>query len=197
MREVVEQGAVLADQFRHTFADTFTVLRRLQCIDLFFRQPEYFSEFADDGIALIGAIGGEEGGMFFSIATEDVGGEVVAVLPAEVEVEVGRVLTVGIDETFEIEIEVDGIHVGDAEAIGHDTVGATAATHVEVASALRITNDIPVHEEVSREAEFVDHTQFLLHTVTDIRRHLFSIAVMHAFPGFPFQQYGVYLTYCR
>jgi hypothetical protein len=103
MWKVVHQQTVLANQFRHAFAYTFSVLRVFCKASISsLGRPKNFSEFTNNGFALIGAVGGEQCGMFFSIATENVGGEIVAILPAKVEIEVGRVLSEGINKSFEV-----------------------------------------------------------------------------------------------
>ena len=85
-------------------------------VDLFFRQAEDLSDLADDGVVLEGGIGREQGDVFLAVPAENVRQYLVAFFPGKVEVEVGRIGAVRIDEAFEVEVEVDRIDVRDAQA---------------------------------------------------------------------------------
>ena len=52
-----------------------------QRIDFGFGEAKHFAEFADYGVALKGAIGGQECGAMVFVFIEDVGGNMVSVLP--------------------------------------------------------------------------------------------------------------------
>ena len=64
----------------------------------------------------------------------------------------GRILAVEIDEALEVEVELDGIYIGDAQQIGHNTVGSTTPSHVEVSFAAGVFQDLPVDKEVGNES---------------------------------------------
>jgi len=110
---VFEQGCVF-------FGGVFVEQR----IDFGFGQAKYFAEFADNGIALKGAIGGQKCGAMVFVFVEDVGGYVVSVLPREVEVEVGRTTPMRVDKSLKVEVEVYGIHIRNSKAVGNDGVCA-------------------------------------------------------------------------
>ena len=67
---VFEQGCVF-------FGGVFVEQR----IDFGFGEAKYFAEFSDNGIALKGAIGGQECSAMVLVFVEDVGGNVISVLP--------------------------------------------------------------------------------------------------------------------
>ena len=95
-----------------------------------FGQAEDLAEFAHDRAVLEGVVGAEQGDVF--VAFEDVACDVVAVGPGEVEVEVGRVGPVEVDEPFKIEVQFYGVYVGDAQQVGDEAVGAAAPPNVKV-----------------------------------------------------------------
>ena len=47
-------------------------------------------------------------------------------VPRKINVKVGRRGAFGVQETLEIQIQFDGINIGNAEAIGHHAVGPAA-----------------------------------------------------------------------
>lgn len=55
-----------------------------QRVDFGFGEPKDFAEFADYGIALKGAVGGQECGAMVFVFVEDIGGYMVTVLPGKV-----------------------------------------------------------------------------------------------------------------
>lgn len=147
-------------------------------IDLGGRQAERLAQLAHRAAPLEGGIGGHlrrvevrhAAGRAVGavVLAKNVAEHLVAVLPAEIDVEVGRLLAGRADEALEVEVQLDGVHVGDAQAIGHQAVGTAAAPHVEEAAALRMAHDVVVDEEVADEAHAFDHLQL----VRQARRHL-------------------------
>ncbi len=64
------------------------------------------------------------------VLPEDVGQHVVALVPGEIEIDVGRILPLGVEESLEEEPGAERLDVGDAEAVAHDRVGHRAAAAV-------------------------------------------------------------------
>ncbi len=64
-----------------------------------------------------------------------------------------------IDEAFEIQVQLNGIDIGNAHAVGHDGIGTTTPPYVVKAPELAIADDIMGNEEVLAKAHFVDHLQ--------------------------------------
>ena len=100
--------------------------------------------------------------MFFSVTFENIIGHIISFVPGEVDVEIGRRAAIGIDESFEVEVEFERIYVGDAQVVGYDGVGPTTPPHVVVARRGGIADDVPGDEEVSTKAHFLDDLQFFL-----------------------------------
>jgi hypothetical protein len=53
------------------------------------------------------------------ILPEHVGQDPVALVPGEVEVDVGWILALEVEETLEDEVGAERIHMGDAETVAH------------------------------------------------------------------------------
>ena len=82
------------------------------------------------------------------VVVEDVGGNVVSVLPRKVEVEVGRTTPMWVDESLEVEVEVYGIHIRNPKAVGNHGVSAGATADVEVVVFSGESTDVPIDKEV-------------------------------------------------
>lgn len=67
-------------------------------------QSECFTEFAEDGILLEGAVSSEQGGVFAAVPFEDIVGHIVAFIPGEVDIEVWGGAALGVNEAFEVEV---------------------------------------------------------------------------------------------
>ena len=119
-----------------------------QRIDFGFGEAKYFAEFSDNGIALKGAIGGQKCGTMIFVFVEDVGGNVVSVLPRKVEVEVGRTTPMRVDKSLEVEVEVYRVHIRNPKAVGNHGVSAGATADVEVVVFSGESTDVPIDEEV-------------------------------------------------
>ncbi len=112
------------------------------------------------------------------VALEDVGQDPVALIPGEVEVDVGRVAALGIEKALEQEPGAQRLHVGDAEAVAHHRVGDRAAAAVGGA----VLHDVVHHEEVVGEVLDCDDGQLVLQPVAGDRRHR-AVAPLGALPG--------------
>ena len=98
----------------------------------------------------------------FSVTFENIIGHIISFVPGEVDIEIRWRAAVGIDESFEVEVEFERIYVGDAQVVRYDGVGPTTPPHVVVARRGGIADDVPGDEEVSTKAHFLDDLQFLL-----------------------------------
>ncbi len=89
--------------------------------------------------------------------------DAVAVVHAEVDVEVGHRHAFGIEEALEQQIERQRIKVGDADGIGHQRAGAraTAGPH-RAAVFLGPLNEVGDHQKVSGEAHLFDDAQLVV-----------------------------------
>ena len=91
-------------------------------------------------------------------------------------------MPIEIDEAFEVEVEVDGIYVGDSKQVGNNAVGATATSYVEVAFASCIRSDVPVDEKVGDEVFLFDDFKLLLQASTNLFVGI-VVAVPETFTG--------------
>ena len=98
--------------------------------------------------------------------SEDVGQHVVALVPGKIEIDVGRILPLGIEEALEEEPGAERLDVGDAEAVAHDRVGHRAAAAVGGA----VLDDVLHHQEVVGEALLPDDAELVLQPVAGDRR---------------------------
>ena len=116
------------------------------------------------------------------VTVEDVSGHIVAVGPGKVQIEVGRCFAEEVDEAFEVEVQVYGIYIGDAQAVGDETVGTTATADGEVTLPTGILHDVPVDEKVRHEPFFDDDVELLVDALVDGLVHT-SVPTAHTFEG--------------
>ena len=128
-------------------------------------QAKDFAEFAHHRPVLEGVVGAEQGDVL--VAVEDVACDVVAVCPRKVEVEVGWIGPVEVDEPLEVEVQFDGVDIGDAQEVGDEAVGSAAPADVEVALGPRVGGDVPVDEEVGEKLLFAEDLDLVLHPFED------------------------------
>src|SRR6185437_9407987 len=136
-----------------------------EAVDLFFWQTEHFPQFANDGIVLKRGVHAQQGRVAAAMAFDHIVDDLVAVPVGEVDVEIGWACAVGVEEPFEIEVEVDGVDVRDLETVGDHGIGAAAAAHVIEAPALGITDHVPGDEEIGCKAHLVDDVELFIHPV--------------------------------
>ena len=163
--EIAEDAGVADDGAFH-----FAQPRRVeppagQRVDLVLGQAEHLAELPHHRPVLEGVVGAEQGHVL--VAVEDVARDVVAVGPGEVEVEVGRVGPVEVDEPLEVEVQFNRVDVGDAQEVGDEAVGPAAPADVEVALGPRVGGDVPIDEEVGEEFLFAEDLDFVLHPFED------------------------------
>ncbi len=101
-----------------------------QEIDFFLGQAIDLTQFTEDGSVPEGGHGADEGRVSAPVAFEDIVQHLIPVLPGEVDVKVRGTGPFGIDETLEVEVQVNGIHIGDPQAVGHDGIGPAAPAHM-------------------------------------------------------------------
>ena len=107
----------------------------------------------------------------------------------EVDVEVGRAGAVGVQEAFKIQVQFDGVDIGDAQTIGDDGVGAASAADMVKPAALGIADHVPGNEVVGGETHLVDDVQLFLEAFTGFP--VVAVAKAEPFPGKFLEQYPV------
>ena len=78
------------------------------------------------------------------VFVEDVSGNVVSVLPREVEVEVGRTTPMRVDKSLKVEVEVYWIHIRNSKAVGNNGIGAGASADIEEVVFTGESADVPI-----------------------------------------------------
>ncbi len=141
---------------------------RSQRVDLRRRKAQRLAQLPDGTAPLEGGVGGKLCHMVMPALPLAKTGEhvlvhFVAVLPTEVDVEVRRLFARCAEEALEVEVQLDRVHVGDAEAVGDHAVRAATPAHMEKALAAGEAHDVLVDEEVADEAHALDHVQLVLH----------------------------------
>ena len=101
--------------------------------------------------------------MFSAIPFEEVGKHRIPVLPGEVNVEVGRAGAFGIQEPLKVQVQLDGIHVGDPQTVGHHAVGAAASPHMVEALRKGEPDHIPGDQKIGAKVHLLDDLKLFLH----------------------------------
>ena len=80
----------------------------------------------------------------------------------EVDVDVGHLTPLRVQEAFEEQVVCDGVRIGDAERVGDDRVAGAPPSRVPDAARPGVVDDLLDHEEVLREPHRVDERQLVL-----------------------------------
>ena len=156
-----------------------------QLVDLCLGQPENLAQFPDDPPLLEGNIGAEEGDVVEPF--KNVFGDGLPVFPGKVDIEIRGVGPEQVDKPLEIQIELYGVHIGNAQQVGHDAVCPAATAHIEKPPPTGLAHDIPVDQEIRDKPLLSDQLQLLLQAGIDLRARV-AIAIGHAFPAEPLEQ---------
>ena len=108
------------------------------------------------------------GNGFLAVFFADVLDDLDAAGLAEIDVDIGRGDTLGVEETFEEEAEVEGANIGDAHCVGGERSGsgATAWADGDVVVACPL-DEVCGDEEVGCETEGVDGIDFVFQAFLD------------------------------
>src|ERR1700761_3400564 len=134
----------------------------LETLDLFFGKAEDLTQFADDGIGLKGGVHPQQGRMAPAVTFDHIIDDLVAIAIGKIDIEIGWACPVGIEESFKIELELDGVDVGDLETISHHGIGAAATADMIEAAALGIADHIPGNQEISRKTHLIDDAELFV-----------------------------------
>ena len=116
--------------------------------DLGGRTAEHLGDFAQRAGEAQAVVVGHHRRARPRMLAEDPREDPVALVPREVEVDVGRVAARRIEEALEEQPRAERLDVGDAEAVGDDRVGDGAAAAVRRA----VEDDVAHHQEIVGEA---------------------------------------------
>ena len=101
----------------------------------------------------------------------------------EIDVDIGRLLAFGRDETLEQEVDLGGIDIGDGEAVADGGVGGGASSLAEDAAASRIADDVVDGEEIGRVRELGDQRELLAERVAHFLRDSVRVTPGSSLPG--------------
>ena len=185
-------------EFRHVFRAVGEVDRRVLAVPL--RQPRrhelrqtvrlregqlhHFRHILDGRFGGHGLIGDDVGHFLLAVFVGDVFQYLISAVVVEVHVDIGERYTVGVEESLEKEIVFDGIHLGDAEAIGRRRAGcgATSRPYADAQLLACHVDEVLHDEEVSREAHGLHYIQLEFQTLLDILRQRVAVALPGAGP---------------
>jgi hypothetical protein len=100
--------------------------------------------------------------MIFAISLEDIIDHFIPVSPGKINIEIRWGSPVWIQETFKIEIQFNGIHIGDLQTKSYDGIGAASSSHMVKSTILGITDDIPGNEKIGIESHLIDDGEFFV-----------------------------------
>ena len=126
-----------------------------------FRDAEGFGHVADGRPVLEGVEGADHGGAFGAVFFVHVTQHAVAALPADVQVDVGRVAALGIEKTLEIQVVPDGVHLGDFQHVRHQTVRRRTAAHAGDVFPTAKVGNILDDQKIFRKTQIVDGLQLV------------------------------------
>ena len=127
------------------------------------RELHHTTDVTHDGLGLHGTERDDLGDVFAAVFLCDVLDDLAAATFTEVDVDIGERHTLRVQESFEVEIEVQRIDVGDPHAVGHEAAGGRASPgsdgNVLVAC---ITDEVPHDQEVPGVLHLLDHVDLVL-----------------------------------
>ena len=125
---------------------------------------------------------GHLGGAVPAVAAVHVLDHLLAPVALDVDVYVGRPVSLGRQEPLEQQPQRHRVHVGDAQHVAHRRVGGRPpALAVDVAAAAE-RGDVPHHQEVARKPELLDHVE-LVADLAPGARHPLGLGRAVAGPG--------------
>ena len=83
----------------------------------------------------------------------------VAIRMRKINVKIRRILSRGIDESLEVQVQLYGVHICDTQTVGDDTIGAAAPTDIEETLLASEAYDVPVDQKVCCESQLIDRLQ--------------------------------------
>ena len=102
----------------------------------------------------------------------------------EVDVYVGHIDTVRVEETLEQQVVFQGVDVGDVQAVGHNASGRAASSGADPGAFCPCRRDEVLHdEEVVREAHIRNGLQFELYLAGLLLGELLAVALLGSLVG--------------
>jgi len=114
----------------------------------------------DDGLRLHLPEGDDLRHAVAAVFRRDVADDLVAAFHAEIGVDVGHALAIGVQKSFEEQAVADRVDLGDPDGVGHEAArrGAASGSHWNV-PAFRIVDEIRDDQEVTRKPHGADDVE--------------------------------------
>ena len=97
--------------------------------------------------------------MFGAVAFQEIGRHLVAIFPGKVDIEIGRRTSIGIQKALEVQVELDGIYLGDFQAIGNHAVGSATPADMREVVVPCIAHQVVGDKKIGLELAFRDHIE--------------------------------------
>ncbi len=147
------------------------------------RQAEHLADLADRPARAVMDHRGRDAGMLAAIFPIDILDNLLAPLMLEIHVDIGRLVSLGRDETLEQEIEARRIDLGDPQTKADGGIGGRAAALTQDACAAGEADDVVDGQEIGRVAELLDQSELVAQRRLDLGRDAIRIAAGSALPG--------------
>ncbi|MNV13047.1 hypothetical protein D3C71_1036740 [compost metagenome] len=96
------------------------------------------------------------------IAVENKIIDLVALVPAKIDIKVWRTLALGVEETLKRKVEGYGVDIGDAQAISNSGIGSRPPAYIVKIASAGVTADLVCNQEIARETQVFDNLELTL-----------------------------------
>ena len=141
------------------------------------------TNIADDAFRFQFAEGDDLRNAASTVFLPDVFEDLAAARFAEIDVDIGRRNTFRVEETLELQTELERIDVGNFEDVSDERTGRRTAARTNWNAVLfGEMNEVPDDQEIADEAGFLEHREFLIESGAQlgIRRGSIAKAFTHA-----------------
>jgi len=140
--ESVEPFSILQNQTYYTIVAASCRSSTRQCLSFVWRQAQYLGQFANQGAVLKCDVCTQKSNI--RKAMKNIGYDMVAFLPGKVNIEIGRIAAIQIDEALEIKVQFDEIDLSNLKQVSHQAVGPAAPAYIKEATTAGIFQYFPI-----------------------------------------------------
>src|SRR5579883_517793 len=151
------------------------------------RKAQRLADIADRALRPIGHERRDDTRAVATVLFIDILDHLLAPLMLEIDIDVGRLLALGGDETFEQELHLLRIDGRDAEHVADRRIGGRAAALAKDLFILRKAHDVVDGEEIARVILLFDEDELLLEQLLGFLRNAVGVARRRVKPGKPRQ----------
>ena len=156
----------------------------------------HLTEFAETGFALEGGHGAQQGHVLLAVTFKQIVLHGIPVAPRIIDVEIGRGSPLGIQKAFEVQVELYGIDIGNAQTVGHHAVGPAAPPHMVKAAREGVAHHVPGNQKIGGKAQLINNAQLLAHPLPRLRMPL-TVTLLESVHRQLLQQTGIRGTTAR